>query len=77
MVLVLGATGFVGRRLTEALLAQGESVRALVRPHPAPRPTPPGLACVTGDLLDPTGLAQAFEGVGTVYYLVHSMASRD
>jgi len=32
---------------------------------------------VPGDLLDPSELTEAFEGVGTVYYPVHSMASRD
>lgn len=35
--LVLGATGFVGRRLTERLLARGCAVQALVRPHPTAR----------------------------------------
>ena len=76
-ILVLGATGFVGRRVTEALLARGHPVRALVRPHGTPRPSPPGLVRVTGDLLDPSELTDAFKGAGTVYYLVHSMASRD
>jgi len=77
-ILVLGATGFVGRRLADALLAGREDVRALVRPQGGPRgPSAPGLACVPGDLLDPSTLAPAFDGIRTVYYLVHSMGSRD
>lgn len=31
-VVVIGATGFIGRRVAELLLAQGDRVRALVRP---------------------------------------------
>lgn len=77
VILVLGATGFVGHRAVRALVTRGHPVRALVRPHGPARALAPGVESVTGDLLDTAGLERAFESVGTVYYLVHSMASRD
>ena len=71
-VLVTGAAGFIGKRLVKSLLAEGYSVRALVR-----RPEtslPAGAERVVGDLLEPATLDVAFAGVDTAYYLVHSMA---
>jgi len=35
----------------------------------------PGTEVVAGDVLDPASLADAFEGIDTVYYLVHAMGS--
>jgi len=72
--LVTGATGFIGRRLVPALLAQGYDVRAMTR-----RPEEydgPGTA-VGGDVHDPASLAEALEGVGVAYYLVHSLDTDD
>jgi len=70
-VLVTGATGFIGKRLVRALLAQGYNVRCLVRR--ADVELPPGAHAVKGDLLEPLGLDKAFRGIDTAYYLVHSM----
>jgi uncharacterized protein YbjT (DUF2867 family) len=70
-VLVTGATGFIGKRLVRALLAQGYSVRCLVRR--AGVELPPEAHAVKGDLLEPLGLDGAFRGIDTAYYLVHSM----
>jgi uncharacterized protein YbjT (DUF2867 family) len=70
-VLVTGATGFIGKRLIKALLADGYNVRCLVR-----RPDavfPPGATVAVGDLLEPARLDVAFRGIDTAYYLVHSM----
>jgi uncharacterized protein YbjT (DUF2867 family) len=70
-VLVTGATGFVGGRLTPALLAAGHDVVALVRD--ADRYDPPaGVEVVEGDLLEP-GSYEAALDVEAAYYLVHSM----
>lgn len=70
-VFVTGATGFIGKRLVKALLAEGYKVRCLVRRADAE--LPPGAVGVKGDLLEPLGLDVAFRGIDTAYYLVHSM----
>jgi len=70
-ILVTGASGFIGRRLTAALLAAGFSVRCLVRRD---TPLPAGAVAVSGDLLAPETLPVAMDGIDTAYYLVHSMA---
>src|SRR3954451_24705893 len=69
MVLVTGATGYVGSKLVDELLARGEHVRTLSR-----RGAGKGEA-FTGDVLSGNGLGEALEGVDTAYYLVHSMGS--
>ena len=71
-VLVTGATGFIGKRLVEALLGAGLPVRCLAR-HPDAR-IPAAAECVSGDLLDRSSLKDAFRGIETAYYLVHAMA---
>ena len=69
MVLVTGATGYVGSKLVDELLARGEHVRTLSR-----RGAGKGEA-FTGDVLSGRGLHEALDGVRTAYYLVHSMGS--
>jgi uncharacterized protein YbjT (DUF2867 family) len=73
-VLVTGASGFVGSRLAEALVAAGHRVRAMTR-HPdeydgAGEP-------VAGDVGDPASLRAALDGVDAAYYLVHSLGDDD
>jgi uncharacterized protein YbjT (DUF2867 family) len=72
-VLVTGATGFIGKRLIKALLADGYNVRCLVRRPDAV--LPPGATVAVGDLLEPARLDVAFRGIDTAYYLVHSMGA--
>ncbi len=73
-VLVLGATGFVGRALTPALLSAGETVRgASRRGDPGGQRGVQWVAC---DVRVPESLSEAFAGVDCVYYLVHSMGER-
>jgi uncharacterized protein YbjT (DUF2867 family) len=73
-VLLTGATGYIGGRLLQRLIALDRRVRCLTR-----RPevlTARGASCaqiVAGDLLEPDSLATAMDGVRDVYYLVHSM----
>lgn len=71
-VLVTGASGFIGRLLTKALLAEELQVRCMMRRasfHPDG-----SVETVHGDLLKPATLPAAMAGVDTAFYLVHSMA---
>ena len=72
MDLIAGATGYVGRLLTKALVDQGRPVRALARRPPA---VAPGrmVEIVRGDVVKDEGLDAALEGCDVAYYLVHSM----
>lgn len=70
--LVTGATGYVGGRLIERLLAEGRPVRALAR-DPSRLDTPAEVEAAKGDLVSGEGLEQALEGCTVAYYLVHSM----
>ena len=59
-VLVVGATGFLGRQVVDALLDRGRSVRALVRPRSdAAALRAKGVEIVRGDMLDPRSLRAA------------------
>jgi len=71
-VLITGATGFIGRRLTAELLSQGHNLRCLVRGESSHLPE--GVDAVRGDMFDRDSLVAAMQGVDTAYYLVHSMA---
>jgi uncharacterized protein YbjT (DUF2867 family) len=69
--LVTGATGFVGRRLADALAADGAEVRCLVRD--GSRAGALGHELHEGDALDAGSLRGAGEGVDVAYYLIHGM----
>ena len=77
VVLVLGATGYVGGRLVPELLARGCRVRCLVRTPPTDLPWIDDVELVTGDLTDPDSFGEAFDGADTVVYLVHSLDEND
>jgi dihydroflavonol-4-reductase len=64
MILVTGATGFIGGHLLEALSAAGERVRCLVR-RKTDLPAEPAF----GDLARNEGLADALRGVRAVIHL--------
>ena len=76
LILLTGATGYVGGRLLKALEAAGYPVRCLARRPDflAPRVSA-GTEIVRGDCLDAASLPAACAGVHTAYYLVHSMGS--
>jgi len=71
-ILITGATGFIGRRLTQRLLDEGYSVRCMVR-HASAGLTA-GAETVQGDMLEPATLGSALADIDTAYYLVHSMS---
>jgi uncharacterized protein YbjT (DUF2867 family) len=76
LVLVTGATGYVGGRLVPLLAADGRRVRCLARrpERLAPR-LPAGVEVVQGDVADAASLARAMQGVEAAYYLVHAMGA--
>ncbi len=68
-VLVTGATGFIGGRLTERLLEAGDEVRLLVRrPDAAKRLSDLGATISPGDLTDRASLDRAVTGVDVVFH---------
>jgi predicted dehydrogenase/nucleoside-diphosphate-sugar epimerase len=75
-ILVLGATGFIGRELTRQLIDAGNRVRVLVRnPGKIARDLrTPWLECVSGDLNDVVALRTAMEGIDCVYHLARADA---
>jgi len=67
-ILVTGATGNIGRKVVDQLVACGIHPRALVR-DPARASFPAGVEVVQGDLLDVDSLRSAFTGVSTLFLL--------
>jgi uncharacterized protein YbjT (DUF2867 family) len=76
LILLTGATGYVGGRLLKALEQAGHRVRCLVRrPHFLRSRVAATTEVVAGDVLAPESLKAALHGVHTAYYLIHSMGS--
>jgi uncharacterized protein YbjT (DUF2867 family) len=74
-VLVVGATGSIGRRVVTAAARHGLAVRALARDVDRARHLLPDAEVVPGDLTDPDGLAAAVADVDAVVF-THGSASR-
>ena len=71
MILVTGATGFVGGHVVHALRAAGKDVRVLVRnPRKGAQLRTWGIELVEGDMTDAQSLKRAVEGCDTVVHLV-------
>lgn len=63
-VLVIGATGTIGREVVSHLLASGREVRALTRDAARARHVlGDGVELVEGDLTSPAALADALNGI--------------
>lgn len=76
LILVTGATGYVGGRLLPLLVEDGWRVRCLARQPERLLPrVPAGVEVVPGDVFDAASLALAMQGVAAAYYLVHSMGA--
>jgi tryptophan-rich sensory protein/uncharacterized protein YbjT (DUF2867 family) len=72
MILLSGATGYVGSHLLSALIERGASVRCFGRRNDA-LPVAAREAAIQGDILDEAAVRRAMQGIDTAYYLVHSM----
>ena len=75
VVLLTGATGYVGGRLLRRLEERGARVRCLSRRPEALSDHARIAEIVAGDVLDANTLGPALRGVDVAYYLVHSMGS--
>ncbi|MGW5861107.1 SDR family oxidoreductase [Streptomyces sp. NPDC055239] len=67
MIVVTGATGNVGRPLTQALIEAGEQVTAVSRRAVA---VPDGVRHVTADLAEPACLTTALDGAKALFLLL-------
>lgn len=75
-VLVVGATGSIGRHAVDEALRQGYRVRALVRDAARARSLPQQAARVVGDLTRPETLAAAVADVDAIV-LTHGSTTRE
>ena len=75
LILLTGATGYVGGRLLRVLEERGEGVRCLTRRPEAVAPHRDTTTIVEGDVLELESLRPAMRGIETAYYLVHSMTA--
>ena len=78
-VLILGGTGFIGKRLVSELTGRNIRLRLLVR-NPSILPAAilknKDIEIVKGDIVKGDGLKEAVRGIHTAYYLVHSMGGQ-
>lgn len=73
-LLVTGASGFIGSRLSRSLVEAGHRVRAMTR---RPEDYTGAGEPIGADVHDRESLAPALDDIGTAYYLVHSLTSPD
>jgi nucleoside-diphosphate-sugar epimerase len=69
-VAVTGATGFIGGRLAEQLVARGVRVLCLTRPG-SDKPLPEGAEILALDLADPSATRVALDGVEVVFHCAY------
>jgi uncharacterized protein YbjT (DUF2867 family) len=76
LILLTGATGYIGGRLLKLLEAEDRPVRCITRrPESLQGRIASTSEVVEGDVLDADSLQQAMKGVDAAYYLVHSMGA--
>lgn len=73
-ILITGATGLVGERLLPRLAEAGFPCRVLLREG---KPSPEGVETTTGDILDPSTLTKAVEGVSAIVHLAAVFRTQD
>lgn len=74
-ILVIGASGFVGRHVAQALLAEGYAVRCLARtPAKVQDLAASGCEVVQGDMSDLASMQRALDSVDAAYIAVHTLS---
>lgn len=77
LILLTGATGYIGGRLAPRLLERGYRVRCYTRSGAKLRARPwasdPSIEVFEGDANDESALTQALTGCEAAYFLIHSM----
>jgi uncharacterized protein YbjT (DUF2867 family) len=76
-IFVAGATGETGRRIVRELIAQGSTVKALVRDRTTAESILPGAELVVGDVRDLAGLTAAIAGCEAVICATGAKPSLD
>ena len=78
-IVIAGATGYIGRRLTQRLLkSKSLAVRLLVRNRlKVQLSVAEQVAIEEGSTFDQSFLTKALKGVDTAFYLIHSMGSKE
>ena len=74
-ILVVGASGYIGGRLVPLLQARGHDLVLMSRDARPLAGRFPEAVVVAADLLDPSSLPPALEGIEVAYYLAHSMGA--
>lgn len=76
LILVTGASGYIGGRLATRLENSGHRLRLMARrPELLDRRFAADSELVAGDVLAPESLPAALAGVDTAFYLIHSMGT--
>jgi len=73
-VLIVGATGFVGRRLVRTLAERGHDVVAFSR-SASQESFPDGVESFEGDLAEPMSITGLCDDIDVAYYLIHSLTA--
>lgn len=78
LILLTGATGYIGGRLLKQLEGTGQRVRCLTRrPDELDGRLGPGTEAAYADMFEPKSLREAMAGGDVAYYLVHSMGTAE
>lgn len=79
MILVTGATGYIGSRLVKKLVSDGHKVRVMVIKNDPLLNSLKGINCeiVEGDITNKESLKKPFEGVKTVFHLAAVLVSHN
>lgn len=77
-VLLTGATGYIGRRLSQRLVEEDLELRLFVRdPRKVQESVRPKVEITQGSTFDVESLRMAVQGVDVAYYLIHSMGAQE